>query len=234
MPGVALALAASPAAQAGGAGGAAVPYYLVFNGSSSKVVCGSDTSLDDLHAAALTVEAWVRPDTADSWKGFVGKGLWSSVGWMMWVSAGSVGARVWASTATYSTSGAVLSVGEWAHVAMTYDNGGDRKHRLYVNGVLVSTSGAAVGSIVSDAAQSLQIGKNDSNAFNGAIGWVRISDTVRYTTNFTPDARLAPPVVDGNTVEQWNMDEGTGTTVAAQVSSPTNDGAITDGTWVAG
>ena len=218
----------SRAVSAGGEGLA----YLVFNGTTANVNCGSDASLDDLHNAALTVEAWVRADTTDSWRVFASKGLWSFKGWHVWVSGLAVGARVWASTATYSVSTASMTLSQWAHVAMTYDNGGDRKHRLYVDGVLRSTSGAASGTIVSDAAQSMTIGKsNETSSFNGAIGWMRLSNSIRYSGSFTPAARDAPPAVDGNTVEQWNLDEGVGLTAAAQVSSPTNDGTITAATW---
>ena len=88
------------------------------------------------------------------------------------------------------------------------------------------------GTVLDDSAFSLVLG-NVINPFSmlGRMGWARISDSVRYTTSFTPIARDAPPASDANTIEPWNLDEGSGTTAAAQVASPTNDGTIANGSW---
>ena len=65
--------------------------------------------------------------------------------------------------------------------------------------------------------------------WDGDIGWMRISDTVRYAATFTPPARCTLPAVDGNTV-LLEIQEGVGATTYDQ-SGNDNDGAITAATW---
>lgn len=211
---------------------AITPISYEFDGSATQIDCGSDASLDDLHGAAITVEGWIRHSDSSSWT-LAAKGAWVTRGW----SFGGFGNRVDyqihtdGTTINGNTTVAGLSDKAWHHVAYVYDNGGDRRLRVYVDGTLVVTTAAATGTIDSDASDNLLIGSapGSSSFMGGAIGWVRISNSTRYSSTFTPPSRTSPPATDANTVEQWNLDEGTGTTAAAQVSTPTNDGTITAG-----
>jgi len=66
------------------------------------------------------------------------------------------------------------------------------------------------------------------------MGWFRLSNNIRQTSPgdtvgqryFIPNDRMNPPAPDGNTVEQWNHQDGAGTTLTASVTSPGNDGTI--------
>lgn len=59
--------------------------------------------------------------------------------------------------------------------------------------------------------------------FQGEIDEVRISDTVRYTEEFSPPT--VPFIPDNNTIALWHFDEGTGT-VTRDASGNGNDGQL--------
>lgn len=207
-------------------------YYAEFNGTTSEIDCGSDASLDDLHAADFTVEGWFyfdgQTDAADS---LVMKGSGLNDGWSLFrLSSGTVlYARVNLADGDAQRTTAAGADQTWKHIAMTYDDAA-KSNELFIDGVSQGT-GSKTGAAVSDAAGSFMIGRTTSGgSFQGRIAWVRVSDTIRYTTTFTPAAKNAPPAIDANTVEQWNLNEGAGSSAAAQVNS-SNNGALTDVTW---
>jgi hypothetical protein len=118
---------------------------------------------------------------------------------------------------------------------MTFDDAGDRRIDLFVDGVEVTytTQVQGSGAVKDDSALGLYIGEDfPSNwPFKGKVGWCRISNVVRYTGSFTPDARNAPPASDANTVRLFKMDEGTGTNIN-DTSSNALDATMTNGSWV--
>jgi hypothetical protein len=213
-------------------GSSSQQYYLTFNGTTTVVACGSDASLDDIPLGDFTAEAWVLPLAAiDSYPFTIGKGWINSDGWaLMWREQ-----REQPAMAMEFTTSRIITDGygtaylpeAWIHVAMVW-NSTSAIAKLYEGGVLKRTSNAQTGTYVSDAARNLHIGQDSQygRSFAGYIAWVRISNNQRYTADFTPDAKDAPPAVDGNT------NDGSGTTARAEVNS-NNDGAITDGSWVA-
>lgn len=211
---------------------AAHAWALLSNGTSTVITCGSDASLDDLHAGALTAEGWFRPDGGDgNWRGVIMKG--PAAGWTLFHNSPPNGLRAIVQCATTNSSAACgkpNTYGAWHHGAFTWDNGGDRKVRIFLDGQLVATGNAGVGDITSDAVKNLMIGKHYAS-FIGALGWQRLSKVIRYTGPFIVPSRVVPPALDVNTIEQWNLNEGAGNIAYAQVL-PANNGAITDGTWV--
>lgn len=199
---------------------------------------GSDASLDDLIDAAMTVDLWINVNDTATVKGFISKGSYSAnAGWYAFLSTThTILFRVYdnTSTANQATS-AALAGGEWNHVAMMFNDGGNRKPRVAVNGTWGTAAGAHSNPVSADAAYDLEIGHQAGSAesvwpFAGKVGWLRISNNDRYSgdagTAFTPPGRGTPPATDVNTVELWKFDEGTGTNLAAQVASPTNDGTM--------
>jgi len=112
---------------------------LIFNGTNTHVDCGRALGNDVQHT--LTLAAWVRPDSFRDWAGILTKGvnvspyamqIWGNgalrftANWGM--PAGGIGEGSWNSKMR-------LSLGQWTHVAVTYD--GDRV-RFYLNGRLDS------------------------------------------------------------------------------------------------
>ena len=64
--------------------------------------------------------------------------------------------------------------------------------------------------------------------FNGLIDEVRISNSVRYSSGFTP--QTLPFTTDVNTIGLWHFDESVGTIVYDETSN-NNDGSINGATW---
>jgi hypothetical protein len=236
------------------------PHYVEFNGlaapNGTVIDCGSPVKGDDLHSGAFTAEAWIRP-TAESYgqgnqgrifdkDNYAGGGV-LTCGWHFLVDS-VTGLFASTAAATNAVSRATLNDfyadGEWHHVVMEYDNTGTvwgaRTIRIWVDGEEVAYTPpqtAAVGVIVTDAAESLFIGNvktwaaANARTFDGDIGWTRISDIIRYTTNFTPPPRCEIPPTDANTV--WlGIYEGTGTTIndLSGMAVVTN-GTMTNGDW---
>jgi hypothetical protein len=109
--------------------------------------------------------------------------------------------------------------GVWHHVAVTRASSGAM--RIYVDGVLDGSGSGPSGDISYNDGRStsypasdpyLVIGaeKHDAGpaypSYRGWIDEVRLSDTIRYTSSFTPPA--GPFVADGSTRALYHFDEG--------------------------
>jgi hypothetical protein len=216
-------------------------YAVEFNGTTSFTNCLSDASIDNLHDNAMTVEAWINMDTWVSTMTITAKApnTTDNSGWVLDVDStnGLIGRVACATTKPYAYSGnSYLSTGTWYHVALTWDDASYNYPRLWIDGTeRTTTTQNRSGSINSDAIYNCIIGGRygPNKPFDGKVAWVRISDTVRWTSGFTPNAKDNPPATDGNTVALWTMNEGSGTNVE-DVSANTNDGTLRNGgSWVA-
>jgi len=210
-------------------------WSVVFNGTTTKIGAGTHATVTNLHDGALTAEGWFLAETLPAAQmHFISKGvLGGNNGWYLYYQNNLMVAGVECdttdATAVYSIT---ITDGLWHHVAMTWDDAGDRKVRIYIDRSLVGTSGAGVGVVASDAAVTLSIGcyGNFDRFFDGNVGWCRISDVVRAITTETY-TRAVPPSVDANTVRLFKMDEGDGT-VIGDSSINDQDATLTSGAWL--
>jgi hypothetical protein len=216
-------------------------YYLTFPVSNLTVNCGSDSSLDDLPANGdFTAEAWMYFSSGSNatTRCIFGSQPFNSndAGWALDYNtySNNIGARIkYDTTAVSQTSpNGTLVQDTWVHVALVWD-ASTKVAQIYYGGELVQTTTAAAGNYVSDAAYNFNIaGRGGAAASHrGYIAWVRLSNTKRYTTTFTPDAKDAPPAVDAFTIEQWNLNDGEGFTANAEVSANNNGAASASCTW---
>lgn len=204
----------------------------VFNGTTTSIDAGTEASVDDLHDGAMTIEAWLSGDNSGAPIYFFSKGG-EGAGWSFLGASGWLTCNVYCAT-TNATLNVYLPLGaEKHHCAITFDDAGDRKVRLFVDGALVGTSDAGVGAVVSDAAYSLYLGafRNIAYFLSGLFGWCRVSNSVRYTTTFTPPSRLVYPAVDANTVRLFKMNEGSGAAII-DYSANAQNATLANGTWV--
>jgi hypothetical protein len=216
------------------------PVSCAFNGTSTSIDCGSEASVDNLQDAAFTAEAWIN---ASGW-GMNSQGvIFTKCGgtfnnsWIFRLVAGlGLRARVYCATTiadAYLSNTLFSPDNKWHHVVMVFDDAGDRKPYIAIDGIWqVASTTAGVGAVVDDAANSLTFGAMNNFYFAGRIGWGRISSTVRYTpsTDFTPPPRGICPAGDANTVRLFPMNEGTGTTIT-DLSSNAQNGTLSNGTW---
>ena len=201
-------------------------YAVGFDGADTYGDAGSDASLDNLPLADFTAEFWIRVDSDPSGNCLVlGKGT----GWNVLVQTNGL-----LKTTFYYGGGNAIAAGttdivdgKWHHVAVT-STLVSTVVRIWLDGVLEATSGAGTGAYTVDAGDNLLWGYAGGTLLNGAIGWTRLSNSVRYAASFVRPVEL--PAADGSTVEQWTMAEGTGNSIAV-VNSPANDCALTDEDW---
>lgn len=233
----------------GSQGSLDAPFYLDFDGINDEIDFGSAASLDDfptraplpLAGAFLTAEAWIRADgygTGGTCRIYDKcNASMASTGWAFSVSVAD-GLRA---LAQYTTTDAITTTGlddftadgQWHHVVAQLAT---TTWYIAIDGVWVTTylfQQAGVGVYASDAANDLRIGNSvgTDRAFDGGIGWARISSPSRYIigTDFTPPERCDFPVSDSITEGLW-IQEGAGVT-ANDYSPNNNDGAITGAIW---
>jgi len=146
---------------------------LSFDGIDDYVNVGSQPSLDDL--TEFTWEAWIKMDTlTPNLQKIVDKNYKRT----RVNSNGALQMDITLSTniASSITSAGVITIGQWYHTVFTYGDSGDRKVRIYVNGVEQNymTQTAGIGTLSSEAFSNLLIGTDSLWFFNGTIDEVRI------------------------------------------------------------
>jgi concanavalin A-like lectin/glucanase superfamily protein/Big-like domain-containing protein len=178
---------------AGGAGWGSGRYggAVTLNGTASEV---DPPALGTFYKTAFTLEAWVLKQSTKVDAGVVGS----------WVGSQGGGAMIWVDHLTgryrlamgmnfggYVDSGRTPTVGQWQHVAATYDG---TTARFYVDGV--ETASAPYAGNVGDGT-SWRIGAYGAPAtgfFDGSIDNVRIYDRALSASEIETDAasRIQP------------------------------------------
>ncbi len=152
---------------------------MLFPGTSGNAV-NLGTFNPSEKTGMLTVSLWAKWNGLSGlYQGLIGKRDTWADGETMWQIEASQTSGV-LSFGRYNTSlnsgNKVLPVGEWTHIAVTFDG---TTTRFYVNGV--QTASSTTWSFGPDREASLQIGCDNSgggNPFNGAIDEVKLYDIV--------------------------------------------------------
>ena len=208
---------------------------LAFDGENDYVSLGNSVDLD---LGTNTTEAWIKIDKANSASGMVNtiasRGSPGSAGfWWFYESGGTihyqfaVGVRV---------DGPAISYGVWHHVAVVHTD--SRTVDFFIDGVKSSYS-ATTPYTANDGTAAANLGTNAAsggNEFGGFMDEVRISNTVRYSSNFTP--QTSPFVRDEYTKLLLHFDENgddpRNTGKAIDDSGNGNHGTITGAKYVGG
>jgi hypothetical protein len=217
------------------------PCHVEFDGADTDIVVSDNAAIQDLHNAAMTVDGWIRADTeGESSAGIIAvKGNPSLSGWVLQMSTPM---RIHATIACATTDGDavaqsnILTAGTWYHIAMTWDDASYAYPRLWIDGIetVYNSTQNRNGAIVTDVGADLYIGElvvPGGLAFDGGIGWLRVSDIARYTASFTPPRRCVLPEIDVNTVGQWIGAECSGATIDNQEGTAAIDGTLSDGSF---
>lgn len=179
---------------------------LVFNGDGAYVEIPPSDNLDGLLAA--TIELWVKVESND--RNIIAitndgsphqhqtfqltQGVPQSI-FVVWNSSGS----------NTTLSADAIPLREWTHVAAVFD---EAHMAIFINGI--KKSEVLASGNMKNAQGSLRFGKwwsGDPAWFWGKMDEVRISNTARYFSNFTPLTRFEP---DSATIGLWHFDEGEG------------------------
>ncbi len=233
-----------------------------FDGANDYVSIPAATPLNNQHT--FTYAAWIYPTGASCGNGYgpiIEKGTGSGLKKSLYIDcSGASGDRKLFGTVdtattdamSYTADGAIV-YNEWQHVAMTYDNAGDRKVRLYINGreqpYVIQTAGT--GTVATDTTDDIAIGATPSTQFYAFVGMIdepRVYSRVLTSGELeslsaagSPDkvnTSVSTPQgtgrLDGGLVGYWKLDENTGTS-AGDTSTGGNTGTLTNGpTWTTG
>jgi hypothetical protein len=206
-------------------------YARIGQGGNNIINCGSDASLDNLTAANFTAELWFTPMNVEyEWRRLFGKSVGWGTGWILMLNGADGAVRIDFDTTdiSFQVASPDFALAVPVHFALTY-NAATKTVQLWKAGLAYGDPVAGVGNLVSDAACNLHFGWTAA-PLDAKIYWARLSNTLRYTDTFTPPSRLVPPDADDNTIEQWNFEEGQGTTLAALVSA-NNNGTLQAANW---
>ena len=106
---------------------------------------------------------------------------------------------------------ATLSQGEWTHIAATYDRSISTS-AIYLDGVLAASKSSGFSSAMVGTFWFAGTGDYPEDyPFKGSMFAARVSDSVRYSSDFTPD--LAPFDADASSIGVWNMADLNGSNV---------------------
>jgi hypothetical protein len=171
-----------------------------------------DRSSLDL-SGSFTLEAWVKFDSlpGNEVQTIIYKGRSSSsLSYALFYLNGfTVALRGTNGTHYYLQDDSTPALGQWHHVAATYNRS---QLRLFVNGQLTASRSLNVS--ISTSSRPVTLGYNElwtDGELDGTLDEVRISSTARYSGSFTPLLRFSS---DSNTRALWHLDEGTGQTSA--------------------
>jgi hypothetical protein len=200
---------------------ASAPSSLYLDGESGYAEVADSLSLGV--PLNLTVESWINPSEVTARRPVVAKGPYQLA-----VEPAGQGVRALFGVSRAGTwhwvASDELALGEWHHIAGTYDG---VTMRLFTNGAAVGSTwllGALDG-----IPGPLRIGTADAtdDFFHGLVDEVRVSNVVRYATGFS--LPTTPFVPDLNTQGLWHFDEGVGTTT--DDASGNGNVAVPQGGW---
>ncbi|HET9665868.1 MAG TPA: LamG-like jellyroll fold domain-containing protein, partial [Desertimonas sp.] len=200
---------------------------LSFDGTDDHVALGS---LGTFYNTAFTLEAWVQKTTAKKDVGIVGS--WTGSGPMLWVDhlAGHHYTTLGGSLSSYLDSGQSPDVGQWQHLAATFD--GTTAH-YYVNGVSVA-SRVVIGSVgTSDTWRIGAYGASPGGFLDGVVDDVRVYSRALSAgeIQFDRDHGVTPPSdpIDSTPPSQPGTLTATGShgQVALNSSAATDNVAVT-------
>ncbi len=205
------------------------PAYCNFDGAFDSIRSADYAEIRSLpdDGNEFTVEAWIKAAgwgennlgricskennaSTDGW--YIG--LDNAEGLYFFVYGGGGGADGEASSGLDE-----FSLGNWVHVVgtVTPTGGANATLNLAVGGTWVASYATHVnktGNYQQDLGDALWFGNRTDGArtFDGSIGWIRFSTSLRYTVgvDFTPPDRCALPGVDADTAGIW-INEGFGT-----------------------
>jgi len=226
-------------------------YHLVTEvGAETSVDCGSDGTLDDLTAVAITVEAWVKIEPGWGTVGMGDLGIASKfsggTGWTLYASqARGLCALITyggADAETYSGAGTVPADGTWHHYGFTFTEAADNFPILWLDGVQNTANTQAKGGVRdADAGHSLWLAAWDNGGtieyMAGAMGWVRVSNSIRYATGGGPydvPLRCTLPLDDANAMGLWIGYESLGYTIVDMGGNVNVNGSLREGGLLTG
>lgn len=184
-------------------------YSVDYDNVDDEINIGHDASIDSL--TTLTVVAWIYIDalpSASTYDYILSQRDNSVNRWQLHINSddepdGLRGQIITSGNNAVTYVDTVTATGEWLHSAFRYDDGGDRKWDIFVDGVESGYSGetASTGTIVSATSTPLSIGNRAvslNRCWNGNIDELSIFDDIKDSTDINDMmtnglVQVAPP-----------------------------------------
>jgi hypothetical protein len=216
-------------------------YHLNFDGANDKIIVPQAASINNLPLADFTVDfsaaipqnntGYIIEKTSSFFEGWeiytYGN---SSLGTYFTVTGDDYGAYVVAFFDLPANGATHHYEMAWKQATQTikvFIDGAEVTYRSNGNG------GDPISVYDDDSATNILIGNHTEAGLNPLdfnLSWLRISNIVRHTSNFTPPSLTTCPAADAHTVLRLALDEGSGTT-ATDTSGNNNNGTISGATW---
>ena len=197
------------------------PDTLVLDGNDNRVVVPHHDSLNPV--SGITIEAWIRPTAASQFPTIVGKDFWTGT----WFGLNESGRLRYYTNGigTYEDGTDVIPLGQWTHVAVTFD-GSVRNY--YINGVRDHSS-FTPGDLPTNVAD-LGIGAEASGAFPfiGTMADVRIWEVARTQDDIRQNLDRQLTEAEPGLVAAWPL-EG-----SADDALGNNPGVVAGGAFFGG
>lgn len=197
-----------------GAGSTAPSYWLVFDGNNDYVNLPAGEGKEA--TAAITIEAWTLQTSALN-NGLCPVACGNAYAGYHLIAMPQTTPRLLVDCSLngptgdgqviYSSNASVADSNYPTHYAVSWD-GSFVYH--FINGVLVSKVASSAGPITY-MGTTWYIGRLGSTYYGHSLSQIRVSNSCRYTANFTPPTSFTP---DANTVCLYECKEGAGTTLA--------------------
>ena len=210
---------------------------LSFNGVSDKMTIPGNAAYQITNT--LTVETWVKPNTVPTdYDGFLNyaydaAGIQAGFGFSFYLTGWRFFLKTETNSINYSgMAEAQMPIGQWTHMAATYDG---THIKLYKNGTLVDSTDASGNIQWSGVPAEMTLGKFDRNGssfyFDGQIDDFRIWNVVRTKEQIKASKEIYVNVEEPGLVGYWQMDEGFGSS-AADSTVTANHGTINGASWI--
>ena len=155
-----------------------------FNGNDAANYVDIGNPADLKPTQGITLDAWIYMYGPPDWDGLAGIitkwGQGPNDNWAIWALQTGSGIELLSYVVTTSgqsgLAGGSISIGEWTHVALTYD-ATSGTHTLYINGVSVATTQLPPGSTLLQTDGEVCIGREctyQQRPFNGLIDEVEV------------------------------------------------------------
>ena len=205
------------------------PYH-TFDGSVTRINCGSDSSIDNIWDSVGYGRIRFMLDSVGAIHGLMTK----TVFWNLSVNASGeiTFTSAWSGDdGSWVTTDAGLVANVWYMVEWQYDSdatGNDPTFTLSTDGAVgvaltVTEVSTPTGTRDTDAAASVELGIT-TNFLTG-----KISEAALFSAASTVDETKPLDGNESNLVAYWPLDEGDGTSTADRQTSGTNTGTITTG-----
>jgi len=172
---------------------------------------------------SFTFEAWIFPTVSPTYIATTGA-YFVAVDYLPDEENSGIGVTVVIQEATCSGYASVdvsefrdVKLSQWNHVAFMVDVSA-KQLVISINGILGSPHDFTQDAFCNTSSNPFTVGGFHGRSdftFGGRIDEVRISNSVRYTTDFSPSPTLG---ADGNTKGLWHFDEPVGSTLFSDSS----------------